>query len=175
MHRITSVADFIGSRYGKSVKVAALVAVIAIVGTVPYIALQLKAISAALETIVLRELGYVPQIASLSALGDISLFVTLVLSAFAVAFGTRHVDATEHQNGLMLAIAAESFVKLLAFLAVGVFVVYFMFDGFGDLFSKAASDPNASKVFSGEIDPWCGSQPPSLRAARSCCCRASST
>ncbi|MCA3630033.1 MAG: hybrid sensor histidine kinase/response regulator, partial [Methylobacterium sp.] len=124
VHRITSVADFIGSRYGKSVKVAALVALIAIIGTVPYIALQLKAISAALETIVLRELGYVPQISGLSALGDISLFVTLVLAAFAVAFGTRHVDATEHQNGLMLAIAAESFVKLLAFIAVGVFVVY---------------------------------------------------
>jgi len=153
VHRITSVADFIGSRYGKSVKVAALVAVIAIVGTVPYIALQLKAISAALETIVLRELGYVPKISGLSALGDISLFVTLVLAAFAVAFGTRHVDATEHQNGLMLAIAAESFVKLLAFLAVGVFVVYFMFDGFGDLFTKAAAEPAAAKVFSGEIDP----------------------
>jgi hypothetical protein len=76
VHRITSVADFIGSRYGKSVKVAALVALIAIIGTVPYIALQLKAISAALETIVLRELGYVPQISGLSALGDISLFVS---------------------------------------------------------------------------------------------------
>jgi Na+/proline symporter/signal transduction histidine kinase len=154
VHRITSVADFIGSRYGKSVKVAALVAVIAIVGTVPYIALQLKAISAALETIVFREIGYVPQIAGLSTLGDISLFVTLVLAAFAVAFGTRHVDATEHQNGLMLAIAAESFVKLIAFLAVGVFVVYVMFDGFGDLFAKAASEPRAIKVMEGGLDPF---------------------
>lgn len=154
VHRITSVADFIGSRYGKSVKVAALVAVIAIVGTVPYIALQLKAISAALETIVFREIGYVPQIAGLSTLGDISLFVTLVLAAFAVAFGTRHVDATEHQNGLMLAIAAESFVKLIAFLAVGFFVVYVMFDGFGDLFSKAATEPRAIKVMEGKFDPF---------------------
>jgi Na+/proline symporter/signal transduction histidine kinase len=154
VHRITSVADFIGSRYGKSVKVAALVAVIAIVGTVPYIALQLKAISAALETIVVREIGYVPQIAGLSTLGDISLFVTLVLAAFAVAFGTRHVDATEHQNGLMLAIAAESFVKLIAFLAVGFFVVFVMFDGFGDLFTKAAAEPRAIKVMEGKVDPF---------------------
>ncbi|CAN1502946.1 HATPase_EvgS-ArcB-TorS-like domain containing protein [Rhabdaerophilaceae bacterium] len=153
VHRITSVADFIGSRYGKSVKVAALVAIIAIVGTIPYIALQLKAISAALETVVVHELGYLPQIAGLRVLGDISLFVTLVLAAFAVAFGTRHVDATEHQNGLMLAIATESFVKLIAFLAVGSFVVYVMFDGLGDLFTKAAQEPQAVRVLQGEIDP----------------------
>src|SRR3954471_11811462 len=62
-------------------------------------------------------------------LGDIALFVALSMAAFAVLFGTRHVDATEHQDGLMLAIAAESIVKLVAFLAVGVFVTFWMFDG----------------------------------------------
>ena len=153
-HRITSVADFIGSRFGKNAKVAAAVAVIAVVGTVPYIALQLKAISAALEIIVFRELGYVPKITGLSSVGDISLFVTMVLAAFAIAFGTRHIDATEHQNGLMLAVAAESVVKLVAFLCVGIFVVYWMFDGWGDLFEKAALDPRASKVLATPPDPW---------------------
>lgn len=152
--RITSVADFIGARYGKSGKVAALVAVIAVVGTVPYIALQLKAISASLEIIVFRQFGYVPRIGGLAALGDISLFVTIVLAAFAIAFGTRHIDATEHQNGLMLAVAAESLVKLLAFLAVGFFVAYFMFDGFYDLFTKAKEVPAAAAMLSTPPNPW---------------------
>src|SRR6202012_259260 len=117
---ITSIADFIAARYGKSQAVAATVALIAIVGMIPYIALQLKAVSASVGTI----------IAGVSAgggavqpmLGDIALFVALLMAAFAVLFGTRHVDATEHQDGLMLAIATESIVKLVAFLAVGIFV-----------------------------------------------------
>lgn len=152
--RITSVADFIGSRYGKNGQVAAVAAIIAVVGTVPYIALQLKAISASLEIIVFRELGHVPSIPGLSALGDISLFVTLVLASFAIAFGTRHIDATEHQNGLMLAVALESFVKLFAFLAVGIFVVFGMFAGFADLFEKAEASPAAMRMFANPPDPW---------------------
>ncbi len=152
--RITSVADFIGARYGKNGKVAAMVAVIAVVGTVPYIALQLKAISASLEIIVFRELGYVPGISGFATIGDISLLVTVVLAAFAIAFGTRHIDATEHQNGLMLAVAAESLVKLLAFLAVGFFVLYWMFDGFDDLFTKAREIPAAAAMLSTAPDPW---------------------
>jgi Na+/proline symporter/CheY-like chemotaxis protein len=152
--RITSVADFMGARYGKSGKVAALVAIIAVVGTVPYIALQLKAISASLEIIVFQQLGYVPRLGSIAALGDISLLVTIVLAAFAIAFGTRHIDATEHQNGLMLAVAAESVVKLLAFLAVGIFVVFVMFDGFDDLFTKAHEIPAAASMLSTAPNPW---------------------
>lgn len=152
--RITSVADFIGARYGKSGTVAALVAIIAVVGTVPYIALQLKAISAALEIIVFREQGGGTGISGLPMIGDVSLVVTVVLAAFAIAFGTRHIDATEHQNGLMLAIAAESLIKLLAFLAVGIFVVFWMFDGFDDLFTRAHATPAAAKMLSTAPDPW---------------------
>ena len=70
-------------------------------------------------------------------LGDIALFVALSMAAFAVLFGTRHIDATEHQDGLMLAIATESIVKLVAFLAVGVFVTFWMFDGPAALFARA--------------------------------------
>src|SRR6188508_3206485 len=98
---ITSVADFIAARYGKSQAVAATVALIAIVGTVPYIALQLKAVSSSLETII----AHAPSDASRPMFGDIALFVALLMATFAMLFGTRHIDATEHQDGLMLAIA----------------------------------------------------------------------
>ena len=123
----TSIADFIAARYGKGQAVAATVALIAIVGTIPYIALQLKAVSSSLETI----LAHVAPGAGLTRplLGDIALFVALSMATFAVLFGTRHIDATEHQDGLMLAIATESIVKLFAFLAVGIFVTFWMFGG----------------------------------------------
>ncbi len=138
---ITSIADFIAARYGKSQLVASVVTLAAVVGTLPYIALQLKAISVSLAT-VLKPVDF-PDIAQVVAqtpvLGDMALFVALVLAAFAVLFGTRHVDATEHQDGLMLAIAMESVVKLLAFLAVGVFVVWGMFDGPADLMAQAVA------------------------------------
>src|SRR4051794_31835697 len=117
---ITSIADFIAARYGKHQGVAATVALIAIFGTIPYIALQLKAVSASLGTI-LAHLDMTTGMAQ-PVLGDIALFVALAMAAFAVLFGTRHIDATEHQDGLMLAIAAESVVKLVAFVTVGVFV-----------------------------------------------------
>src|ERR1019366_405958 len=112
---ITSIADFIAARYGKSQAAAATVALIAIVGTIPYIALQLKAVSSSLETI-LAHITLAGN-AGTPMLGDIALFVALSRAPFAVLFGTRHIDATEHQDGLMLAIATESIVKLFAFLA----------------------------------------------------------
>jgi len=129
---ITSIADFTAARYGKSQAVAATVALIAIISTIPYIALQLKAVSASLGTII----GNVrPDIAAgMPVVGDIALFVALSMAAFAVLFGTRHIDATEHQDGLMLAVATESLVKLIAFLAVGVFVTFYMFGGPAALF-----------------------------------------
>src|SRR5262245_62708192 len=118
------IADFIAARYGKGQAVAATVALIAIIGTIPYIALQLKAVSASLETI----LAHITSSTEVTRplLGDIALFVALSMATFAVLFGTRHIDATEHQDGLMLAIATESIVKLLAFLAVGIFVAFLM-------------------------------------------------
>ncbi|MCA0399974.1 MAG: hybrid sensor histidine kinase/response regulator [Proteobacteria bacterium] len=152
--RITSIADFIGARYGKNGAVAAIVAIIAVLGTVPYIALQLKAISSSLELIVFLDAPQSTSFSRLSLVGDVSLFVTLVLAAFAIAFGTRHIDATEHQDGLMLAIATESLIKLVAFLSVGIFVVFFMFDGLGDLVQKAAVEPNAMATLSTAPDPW---------------------
>ena len=93
---ITSIADFIAARYGKSQAVAATVAMIAIVGSVPYIALQLKAVASSLETILSEDKLF----SSIPLIGDIALVVTLAMAAFAVLFGTRQTDATEHQHGL---------------------------------------------------------------------------
>src|SRR5215510_7729474 len=124
---ITSIADFIAARYGKAQTVAATVALIAIIGTIPYIALQLKAVSSSLTTILVH-IG--PASGAMQpVLGDIALYVAVAMAIFAVLFGTRHIDATEHQDGLMLAIATESIVKLVAFVGVGVFVTFWVFDG----------------------------------------------
>ncbi|MBX6424551.1 MAG: hybrid sensor histidine kinase/response regulator [Variibacter sp.] len=146
-HNITSIADFIAARYGKGQAVAATVALIAIVGTIPYIALQLKAVSSSLATILAQSginRGEWP------FFGDLSLVVALSMATFAVLFGTRHTDATEHQQGLMLAIAAESIVKLVAFLAVGVFVTFVMFDGPSALFAEAMMRPEGAALLTRE-------------------------
>jgi Na+/proline symporter/signal transduction histidine kinase len=138
---ITSIADFIGARYGKSQAVAATVALIAIIGSVPYIALQLKAVASSLQTILSED----QVISKIPIIGDIPLLVTLALAVFAVLFGTRHADATEHQHGLMLAVATESIVKLVAFLTVGVFVTFYMFD-LHELISRAMKTPEAVRA-----------------------------
>ncbi|MFZ1920755.1 MAG: NahK/ErcS family hybrid sensor histidine kinase/response regulator [Xanthobacteraceae bacterium] len=138
---ITSIADFIAARYGKSQAVAATVALVAIVGMIPYIALQLKAVSASVSTILAAAS---PGSAAPPLFGDVALFVALAMATFAVLFGTRHTDATEHQDGLMLAIAAESIVKLMAFIAVGVFVTFVMFHGPFALFARALDTPKAA-------------------------------
>ena len=141
---ITSIADFIAARYGKSQAVAATVALIAIVGMVPYIALQLKAVSSSVGTILAQASAASGTAQPL--IGDIALFVALLMAAFAVLFGTRHIDATEHQDGLMVAIATESVVKLVAFLAVGVFVTFVMFPGPLALFARALQLPQTASM-----------------------------
>jgi len=138
---ITSIADFIGARYGKSQAVAATVAAIAIIGSVPYIALQLKAVASSLETILSEDQAF----SKIPIIGDMALIVTLAMAAFAVLFGTRHADATEHQHGLMLAVATESIVKLVAFLTAGAFVTFWMFSP-GELIERAMKSPEAVRA-----------------------------
>lgn len=133
-HNITSVADFIAARYGKHQGIAALVAVVAIIGSIPYIALQLKAVSSSLMALLGHFAG---DAGNLNVMGDLALFVALAMAAFAALFGTRHADATEHQDGMMLAIATESLVKLAAFLAVGLFVTFMIFSGPANLWAAA--------------------------------------
>jgi Na+/proline symporter/signal transduction histidine kinase len=148
---IASIADFISARYGKSEGLGALVAVIAIAGIVPYISIQLKALSFALSTVIGQAgAGGGPPV-PLPFSGDIAVFVTGALALFAILFGTRHIDTTEHQDGMMLAIAVESVVKLLAFLTVGVFVTFVMAGGPSRLYDLAAASPAITAIYSGGL------------------------
>jgi Na+/proline symporter/signal transduction histidine kinase len=143
---ITSVADFVAARYGKSQAVAAVVTLVAVVGLLPYIALQLKAVDVAIETLI----GGSPLVPiELPRLGflDTSLVITLTLAGFAILFGTRHIDATEHQDGLMLAVAAESLVKLAAFVAVGLFVTLALFGSPEGFLARARESAAIDDVF----------------------------
>jgi Na+/proline symporter/signal transduction histidine kinase len=142
---ITSIADFIAARYGKNPAVAAIVTIVAVVGVLPYIALQLKAVSQAIA-VLLNHPGEDANAVPLP-IGDMDLVIALVLATFTILFGARHSDATEHQRGLMLAIAAESIVKLTAFLLVGLYVVYGMGDGLQPLIDKAMARPDIAHVF----------------------------
>jgi hypothetical protein len=141
-NRITSLADFVASRYGKSALLGGLVTVIAVIGILPYISLQLKAVSNSFTILVQYPEIVMPAIVGAAPMRqDTALWVALILAAFTIAFGTRHLDAAEHHQGMVAAIAFESLVKLLAFLAVGVFVTFGIFNGFGDVFARAAAEP----------------------------------
>ena len=146
-NRITSLADFVSSRYGKSSLLGGLVTVIAVVGIVPYIALQLKAISTTFDIVRSPELTTTAAPPEIPVLQDTALYAALLLAAFTIAFGTRHLDATERHEGMVAAIAFESLVKLVAFLAVGGYVTFVLFDGFGDVFGRAAARADLSHLF----------------------------
>jgi Na+/proline symporter/nitrogen-specific signal transduction histidine kinase len=161
VHRITSIADFIAARYGKSALLGGLVTLIAVVGIIPYIALQLKAVSASFE-ILLQYPAVVmpPKGRAVELLRDTALYVALLLAAFTILFGTRHLEATERHEGMVAAIAFESLVKLLAFLAAGVFVTYFVYDGVADLYGRAASQPRLAQLMT--LSPAVAGSWPSL-------------
>jgi Na+/proline symporter len=144
-NRITSIADFISSRYGKSHGLGGLVTIIAVVGIIPYIALQLKAVSSTVSLLLsYPEIVMPHRSATMSVAADISFYIALILAAFTIVFGTRHLDATERHEGMVAAIALESVVKLVAFVAVGVFVTYGLYDGFGDIFERRAAAGTAA-------------------------------
>ncbi|MFT6658948.1 ATP-binding protein [Maritalea sp.] len=135
--RITSVADLISSRFGKSNRLAVLVTLIAVIGTTPYIALQLKAITTSLSVISSDSI--------LASVGDrtddnrLALGVAFGMAIFTILFGTRNVDAKEQHHGVVAAIAFEAIVKLVALLSVGIFVVFGIGGGFAEIFSRAES------------------------------------
>jgi len=136
--RLTSIADFISARYGKSAALGALATVGCVVGVVPYIALQIKAIASSYVVLTDGPTGV--------ATGP-ALFTAGALAVFTILFGVRSVEATERHEGIVLAVALESLVKLLAFLAVGVFVTFGLFHGFADLFDQAAAVPALRQLF----------------------------
>jgi Na+/proline symporter/signal transduction histidine kinase len=147
--RITSLADFIASRYGKSALLGGLVTVIAVIGILPYISLQLKAISTSYA--ILLQYPEISMPASAAAgskalAADTAFWIAMILAAFTILFGTRHLDAAEHHEGMVAAVAFESLVKLVAFVAVGVFVTYGMFDGAADIFSRARTQADLAPL-----------------------------
>lgn len=154
-NRITSIADFVAARYGKSQLLGGLVTVIAVIGIVPYISLQLKAVSNSFS-LILSYPALLPQNPGpVPLLADNTFYIALLLAVFTILFGTRHLDASERHEGLVAAIAFESLVKLLAFIAVGVFVTYSLHDGFSDIFAKARAHPDLGPLLqfgSGSVD-----------------------
>ena len=135
-HRITSIADFISARYEKSPALAAIATIIALVGITPYIALQLKSVTSTFTTMVAAGGA-----GGAWGEGPIGLAVVATMTAFTIAFGARRLDPTERQPGMIVALAVQGIVKLVAFLAVGVFVTYIMYDGFGDIFQRLSESP----------------------------------
>ena len=145
--RITSIADFLASRFGKSAFIGGLVTVIAIAGIIPYISLQLKAVSSTFTVLHLYPaLEQVPKSVEITVWSDTALYVAIIMALFSILFGTRHLDATERHEGVVAAIAFESLVKLLAFLAVGFYVVFVLFEKPGDIFALAADSAPMSML-----------------------------
>lgn len=136
--RITSIADFISSRHGKSHLLGGLVTIIAVVGVVPYISLQLKAVSNSFTILLHYPDIIMPSHATtLPVWQDTALYVALLLALFTILFGTRHLDASERHEGLVAAIAFESIIKLMALTAVGLFVTFGLYHGFADVMQQA--------------------------------------
>jgi signal transduction histidine kinase/Na+/proline symporter len=128
--RLTSIADFISSRYGKNRSLGVLVTVMCLLSGVPYISLQLKAIS--------NSFGILTNsVVNSNIFYDHTFYIVLLLILFTILFGTRNVEATERHEGMVAAIATESIIKLVAFLMIGLYVTYWVFDGFQDVFTKA--------------------------------------
>lgn len=149
-HNITSIADFLSQRYGKSPWLGALVTSIAFLGIMPYIALQLKAVSTSFFLLsgVPQDPAAFVKIGSLTTI-PIALMLALVLALFSIIFGARRLVSSERHEGLIAAVAFESIVKLVALLVVGLFVTYGLFDGFTDIFDRflATNPEKFSQLF----------------------------
>jgi Na+/proline symporter/nitrogen-specific signal transduction histidine kinase len=152
VHRITSIADFVASRYGKSGLLAGLVTIIVVLGILPYISIQLKAIASSFS--LLRQY---PEVATVTTQhpvwADTTFYVALVLIVFAILFGTRHIDTTERHEGMVAAVAFESLFKLITFVLVGVVVTFGIFNGPSDLFTQAAARPELAALMRFEVVP----------------------
>ncbi|MGR3836833.1 MAG: ATP-binding protein [Cognatishimia sp.] len=146
--RITSIADMVSSRYGKSNAVAAGVTVLALIGTTPYIALQLQSVALSFSVFAEASGGQDYELTSTA------LFVAVGLAIFTILFGTRNLDVNERHYGVVMAIAVEAVVKLFALLAVGVFVVWWIADGPADILQRIEASPIAEWQISG--GRWAG-------------------
>lgn len=149
--KITSLADFVSARYGKSTLLGAVATTFLLIGIVPYIALQLKAVtssfslalsSSSIPDAVLNEAHFYQ---------DSAFYITIVLAIFTIVFGASHLESSRQNQGLVTAIAFESLIKLFAFLVAGLFVVYGIYHGFGDLFSQAYEHERLQAFFDADM------------------------
>lgn len=143
--RVTSIADFLSSRYGKSTFLGVLTTVILVFGIIPYISIQLKAIGYSFDIITNQ--------GDKNGFWDSSVFYkdkvnyfTILLAVFTILFGTRSLDPNERHEGLIAAIALESIVKLIAFLTAGIFVAYFLYNGLGDVFVQGTLNSSTAHL-----------------------------
>lgn len=132
-YRLSSIADLISARYDKSQRLAALATVIALVGIMPYIALQLKS--------VITTFGIIAAPSGTWLYRNADLVVLTAMVAFTIVFGVRRLAPAERHEGMIMALAVECLVKLATFLAVGIFVTWHMYDGPADLFGQLADSP----------------------------------
>lgn len=141
VQRITNIADFVSARYGKSQSLGVIATILCVVGTIPYISIQLKAISSGFSILTTTN------DASNSLWLDKAFYISIVLTIFTILFGARKLDANERHEGMVAAIAFESLFKLFAFLAVGVFVTFIVFGGFDDIFQQASKVIDLHQIF----------------------------
>lgn len=139
---VTSIADFMGARYGKSHAVAALVTLLAIVGLIPYIALQLQAVMITFNVVAGGSVRTVASGEATSIWHDTALYVALAMAFFAVFFGLRRVHSNERHEGMIFAVAFESLVKVAAFVALGLFVTFALFGSPGALAERVSQIPS---------------------------------
>lgn len=144
--RITSIADFISSRYGKNASLAGVVTVLAVLGNVPYISIQLKAITFGIDTLTGERYSVFQN--NTPILLDATFWVTVAMAGFTMLFGTRKVDPNEQHEGMVAAIAFESMVKLIAFFILGIFITFHLYSGLDDLFERARQVPEIRHLFS---------------------------
>ena len=140
-HKISSIADFISLRYGNNRFLGALVTIICLFGTLPYISLQLKAVSETFE-IMSDETSYV----STSIIDDSTFYVALLLAIFAAFFGTQNTDASEKHKGIIASVAFESVLKLVFFLIIGVYITFYLFNGTEDIYQKISITENFNEL-----------------------------
>jgi len=135
VNKVSSIADFISLRYGNSRSFGAIITLVCIFGIIPYIGLQIKAISETFHLVTNTPI-------SKNIFTDNATFVVVLLALFSSYYGTRYVDASEKRLGIISAVALESFLKLVFLIVLGVFVTFFAFDGFSDIYAKASLLPD---------------------------------
>lgn len=136
VQRISSIADFISSRYGKNITLGGVVTVFCLIGIIPYTSIQIKAVATSFDILQYAEEPF--QVFQVPFYRDTAFYLALGLAFFTALFGTRNAEATAQHEGMVVAVAFESLFKLIAFLAVGIFVTYFVYDGFRDIFDQAS-------------------------------------